>query len=125
MDALMLFWMFLIGIIVGILGGITLVYKTAVSPLHTKIDELKSEEHSPSSTYGKTPEHFAPFMKNYPYETQNFRFIGNPIDGIQFNDDEILFIEFTSNTSKRTQTKNKIKKLIENRKIEWFEFMLK
>lgn len=90
-----------------------------------KIEKLTSEKQSLSTTYGKITEQFAPFMKNYPYHTQGFRFIGSPIDGIQFNDDQILFVEFKTNKSKLTNTQNKIKKLVSNGKIAWFEFKIK
>ena len=125
MDPLMTFWIFLIGIIIGVIAGITLVYRAAISPLHKKIEKLTTEKQSLSTTYGKITEQFAPFMKNYPYATQNFRFIGSPIDGIQFNDNQILFVEFKTNKSKLTNTQNKIKNLIKNGKISWFEFKIK
>ncbi len=121
----MMFWIFLIGIIFGVIAGITLVYRAAVSPLHKKINRLTTEKQSLSTTYGKITEQFAPFMKNYPYSTQNFRFIGSPIDGIQFNENQILFVEFKTNKSKLTNTQNKIKKLVDNGKIAWFEFKMK
>ncbi len=121
----MMFWIFLIGIIFGVIAGITLVYRAAVSPLHKKINRLTTEKQSLSTTYGKITEQFAPFMKNYPYPTQNFRFIENPIDGIQFNDNQILFVEFKTNKSKLTTTQNKIKKLVKEGKIVWFEFIMK
>ena len=120
-----MFWIFLIGIIFGVIAGITLVYRTAVSPLHKKINRLTTEKQSLSTTYGKITEQFAPFMKNYPYSPQNFRFIRSPIDGIQFNDNQILFVEFKTNKSKLTHTQNKIKKLVNNGKIAWFEFKIK
>jgi predicted Holliday junction resolvase-like endonuclease len=125
MDPLMLFWIFLIGIIVGVIGGITLVYKAAVSPLHTKIATLTSEQQSLATTYGKIPKHISPFMDNYPYSLQNFRFIENPVDGIQFNDDGILFVAFKTDTSQLTPTQNRIKTLIQNKKISWYEFIMK
>jgi len=43
MEILMLFWFFLIGIIVGVIIGLTLVYRTAVSPLHKEIEKLSNE----------------------------------------------------------------------------------
>jgi len=121
----MMFWIFLIGIIVGVVGGLTLVYRAAVSPLHKKIKKLTTEKQSLSTTYGRITEQFAPFMKDYPYSTQNFRFIGSPIDGIQFNDNQILFVEFKTNKSKLTSSQHKIKKLVKEGKISWFEFRMK
>lgn len=116
----MAFWIFLIGIIAGLILGITLVYRTAISPLHKKI-EKSSEKQSSATSYDKTIEQFDPTMLyNYPFAYENFRFIGDPVDGIQFDDDRILFVEFKTDQS--NPMKNKIKELVENGKIEWFEF---
>jgi predicted Holliday junction resolvase-like endonuclease len=120
MDPLMTFWIFLIGIIIGLIAGIILVYRTAVSPLHKKIENPSSQQSS-DTTYDKTMEQFDPTMlANYPFAYENFRFIGDPVDGIQFDDDRILFVEFKTDQS--NPTKNKIKELVDAGKIEWFEF---
>ena len=121
----MIFWTFLIGIIAGLMLGIILVYKSAIFPLRKKIKELTSQKQSLSTTYGKITEQFAPFMKNYPYSPENFRFIGNPIDGIQFEDDHIIFVEFKTHKSKLTTSQNRIKKLVDGGRIKWFEFRTK
>jgi hypothetical protein len=122
MDPLMAFWIFLIGIIVGLVAGITLVYRTAISPLHKKI-EKPYDEQSPTTSYDKSVEQFDPtVLYNYPFAYENFRFIGDPIDGMQFEDDRIIFVEFKTDQAKPNPIKSKIKELVENRKIEWFEF---
>jgi len=125
MDPLVVFWVFLIGTIAGLLIGITLVYRSAVSPLRKKIEELSSQKQSLSTTYGKISEQFAPFMEKYPYSHENFRFIGNPVDGIQFEKDCIYFVEFKTNKSKLSSMQQHIKKLVENGRIKWFEFRMK
>ena len=122
MDPLMAFWVFLIGILVGLIAGITLVYRTAVSPLHKKTE--KSSEEPSTTIYDKAIEQFDPTMlNNYPFAYENFRFIGDPIDGIQFEDDRILFVEFKTDQS--NPIKNKMKELVKTGKIEWFEFKVK
>ncbi len=125
MDPLMTFWVFLIGIIIGVIFGITLVYRVAISPLHKKIEKLSSEKESLSIAYNKITEQFASSMEKYPYSTENFRYIGDPIDGIQFEDDQILFVEFKTEKSKLNVKQNKIKKLVKEGKVKWFEFKMK
>jgi len=61
-------------------------------------------------------------LNNYPFTYENFRFIGDPIDGMQFEDDRILFVEFKRSQSTQNPMKNKIKELAKKGKIEWFEF---
>lgn len=124
MDPFMIFWIFLIGIIVGVILGVTLLHRTAISPLHRKIDNLTSEKQALSTTYDMTTEQFAPTMEQYPYPTERFRFIGTPIDGIQFEDDQILFVKFRIHESKLNATQNRIKKLVKEGKVKWFEFKI-
>jgi len=85
-------------------------------------DEVISAKQSQSTLYGKITEHFAPFMEKYPYDRKRFRFIGSPIDGIQFEDDKVVFIEIKSAKSALQSNQRKIRKLIQERKVEWFEF---
>ena len=125
MDSLMAFWVLLIGIIIGLIFGITLLYRAAISPLHKKIDKLSSEKEHLTASYDKITEQFASSAEKYPYSKENFRYIGDPIDGIQFEDDQILFVKFKTDKSKLNTKQNKIKKLVRERKVNWFEFRTK
>jgi hypothetical protein len=108
MDILMTIWLFLIGIVIGVIAGVALSFRQAISPLHQRIGKLTTEP-------GLTLE----AMKYYPYNLQRFRFIGDPLDGIQFEDNKILFVQLSK---KRTPEQNHIKKLVEEGNVEWFEF---
>ena len=112
MDPFVTFWILLIGIIIGVIFGVTLVHRTAVYPLHKKIDKLTNKQFDQS-------------MEQYPYNSDNFRYIGDPVDGIPFEDDQILFVEFKTDKSKPNLVQQKVKKLIENGKIKWFEYQVK
>jgi predicted Holliday junction resolvase-like endonuclease len=125
MDPLMTFWVFLIGIIIGVIFGITLVYKVAISPLHKKIEKFTSEKESISTAWDKITEQYASPAEKYPYSKENFRFIGSPIDGVQFEDDQILFVELKTDKSTLNAKQNKIKKLVKEGKVKWFEFKTK
>ncbi len=114
MDPFVYIYAFLIGLLFGFLAGVTYIYRKVVSP-------LKRDKKSISVLHGKIMEQFAPFMKNYPYETKKFRFIGSPIDGIQFEDDKILFVEFKTGNSKLSEEEKRIKEIVEKKKVEWFE----
>ena len=98
--------MFLIGCIAGVVLGLTLVYRTAVSPLHKKIEKFSGEKQ------------LEPYMDSYPFDTHNFRFIGDPIDGLQFEDNRILFVKFNLENSEKSK---KIKKLVDKKLVEWLE----
>ena len=44
-------------------------------------------------------EQFMPFVHNYPWDPGRFRFIGSPIDGIQFEEDRVIIVEFKTGSS--------------------------
>jgi len=94
-------------------------------PLKEERKELEEKKKSMASLYGKITEQFAPFMFSYPYNAKRFRFIGSPIDGIQFEDDKIIFVEFKAAGGKLTPEQKKIKEMVENKKVEWFSFEIK
>ena len=125
MDPFMILWIFLLGILTGFLIGIVLIHRIVAVPLKKEKRELEERKRSMATLYGKITEQFAPFMEAYPYDARRFRFIGSPIDGIQFEDDKIVFVEFKAANSKLTQEQKKIKKLVEDKKVEWFSFEIK
>ncbi|MDO8628819.1 MAG: Holliday junction resolvase-like protein [Nanoarchaeota archaeon] len=71
--------------------------------------------------HGKNWEQFTPFMKDFPGNKENFRFLGTPIDGIIFDDEEIKFIEIKTGTSRLSDKQERIKNLIEKKKVSWKE----
>ena len=79
---------------------------------------------SQSSKYGKMTEQFMPFISDYPWDPQSFRFIGSPIDGVQFEDDKVVFVEFKTATSKLSARQRLIRDLIGEGRIEFREFRL-
>lgn len=84
-------------------------------------ENLKYDYKSMHVKHGKSFEQLFPFMRNYSYKYRNFRFIGDPIDGLSFEDNKIIFIEFKTGTSKLSEKQKKIKELIKNKKVEWEE----
>ncbi len=70
-------------ILTGILGLVTLLfilYVKRLGRLHQEeLTSLDSKKRSLSTVYGKTTEQFAPFMERYPFNSQDFRFIGTQL----------------------------------------------
>lgn len=114
MDPLMSLWVFFIGIMIGIIIGVGLSHRNAVVPLQKKIETTSSQlkEHQE-------------LMQYYPFDHENFRFIGSPVDGIQFEADRILFVLFKKENLSLTVEQERIKKILEEGKVSWFEFMTK
>jgi predicted Holliday junction resolvase-like endonuclease len=111
MDPLMTVWVFVIGIFMGSIIGIILSYRTVVVPLHQTVDHLTTQD-----------ERYHEKMKYYPYASEQFRFLNGPVDGIQFNDDEVLFVCFREENTPMTRDQEKVKNLVDAGKIRWYEF---
>lgn len=122
MDPLMVLWVFLFGMVFGVIVGLILVYRAVVSPLRKRFETIVQQKQSLSTVYGRITEQFAPFMDSYPFSPQNFRFIGSPVDGVQFEEDKVVFVEFKTNKSNLSPLQRRIKRLIQNKRVEWFEF---
>lgn len=111
MDSLMTIWVFFIGCIIGIILGIVLSYRTAVTPMRHTVEQLTSQN-----------QQYHEKMKYYPFDSERFRFLGGPVDGIQFEEDSIMFICFKEGNNPITKEQEKIKNLLKKGKIQWFEF---
>jgi len=110
----MTLWVLIIGIIIGVLLGVWISYRTTVTPLQERMQTITNQKQQYQET-----------MKYYPYDPDNFRFIGSPINGIQFEEDSILFVRLYTDSTPRTKEQDHIKTLVEQGNVRWFEFMTK
>ncbi len=90
-----------------------------------RISELKFQKYSLSSKYGKITEQFLPFLDAFPYNPSNFRFLGTPIDGVQFEEDKIIFFEFKSADGRLSPKQTNIRRLIQDKKVTFEEIKLR
>ena len=77
-----------------------------------------------SSSYGKMTEQFLPLAAAYPWDARYFRFLGSPIDGVQFNDDQIVLVEFKSGRSKLSERQRNVRKLVQDGKVTFREIRI-
>jgi predicted Holliday junction resolvase-like endonuclease len=96
---------------------LTLVLKRTLGGLSREGSLRRSE----STRYGQITEQFMPFISDYPYDSKQFRFLGSPIDGVQFEEDKIVMIEFKSAGSKLSTRQRKIRNLIKEGKVDFQE----
>ncbi len=79
---------------------------------------------------GKTLEKLIPFLEKFKHNSHDVKWLGDPIDLVVFdgysegNPQKITFLEVKSGNSKLTPNQNKIKKLVEKKKVEWEEFRI-
>jgi predicted Holliday junction resolvase-like endonuclease len=108
----------------GILIVLLILYLMTRKELHQLKqihEELLHEHRSSNIKHGMSFEQLFPFMSTYPYHPRNFRFIGTPIDGLSFEEDKVVFIEFKTGKSSLSSLQQRIKELILRKKVEWKE----
>jgi len=117
---------FMLEIVLGLIvvALIIAIFFLAASFLSVKenYNQLLFSKQSQSVKYGQFTEQWLPFSSKFPYHAQNFRFIGKPIDGLCFEDDKIVFVEFKTNKSQLSDSQRRVRELIDKKKVEWLEF---
>ncbi|HEV2473354.1 MAG TPA: Holliday junction resolvase-like protein [Chthonomonadales bacterium] len=121
--------MTLSGQMIAVFGALVVAASIAIIGLAARLRaaraELQSErmrQKSISASYGRISEQWFPLMERYPYDSSNFRFLGTPIDGVQFEADRILFVEFKSRTSELSPLQKRLKRLVQEGRVQWEEF---
>ncbi|MFH1588323.1 MAG: Holliday junction resolvase-like protein [Candidatus Diapherotrites archaeon] len=94
------------------------------SKLEQKLIELNSRKISQSVKYGQLTEQWIPFTKDFPFNPADFKFLGKPIDGIVFDENEIVFCEFKTNKSMLNESQKRIKSLVKEKKVNWMEYRI-
>ena len=110
-----------------VLAFVLYMYKRAWDEnrrLSRVIEGLHFDKKSLSVKHGKVSEQFMPFMQSYPYNKENFRFIGSPIDGMQFEDDRVVFVEFKTGDSRLSAKQESVKSLVNDKKVEFREIRI-
>src|SRR5688572_23939753 len=97
-------------------------YKRRFDAMREELEEERSRQRSLSTVYGRISQQWFPLMDRHPYDARGFRFLGAPIDGIQFEEDKIVFCEFKANRSGLTPEQRHIRKLVQAGKVYWEEF---
>jgi predicted Holliday junction resolvase-like endonuclease len=86
--------------------------------------KLINQKKSSEVRLGQIGEHLAPFLTDWPWDSKNFRFLGNPVDGIQFNDDEVIFVEIKTGKSQLSKNQRVVRDLIKIGRVKWAEFRI-
>jgi len=87
--------------------------------LTTKLAKEVHRNKSVEVRTGQIMEKMAPFMEVFNHDPRNAQFLGNPIDYVIFNEDEIVFMEVKSGKARATKKQNNIKKLVEEGKVRF------
>jgi len=92
-------------------------YLALKEELKKNISDRKSDE----VRLGQIAEQIAPFLDKINYNPKSMRFLGSPIDFVVFDTEKIVFIEVKTGNSRLTPKQRDIRKLIQDKKVEFEE----
>ena len=87
--------------------------------LYDRLQKELFRKRSLSVKYGKLTEQFLPLADSFPWNPEHFRFLGSPIDGIQFEHDQIVLVEFKSAKSQLSTGQRHIRDLVNNGRVKF------
>tara|TARA_Y100001938_G_C7937308_1_gene352461 strand:+ start:148 stop:525 length:378 start_codon:yes stop_codon:yes gene_type:complete len=90
-----------------------------------KYNKLLSQKKQSEVRLGQIAEHLVPLLDPFPYDPKKAQFLGSPIDFVVFEDNVISFVEVKTGRSQLTKKQRNIKRLVENKQVEWTTIRLK
>ena len=111
MDISILWW-----VVAGLSVALALALAAALQ-FHKRWKQELFRKRSQISKYGKLTEQFLPLADSFPWDPGNFRFLGTPIDGVQFEDDSIILVEFKAANSQLSPRQRHIRDLVSDGKV--------
>jgi len=90
-------------------------------------DKLSKTIHQKKSSevrLGKIGENLAPFTDIWPWDPNNFRFVGSPVDGMQFTEDMIYIVEIKTGNSRLSKYQAKCRDLVMEGKITFVTYRI-
>lgn len=98
------------------------IFVKEIAQLNERLNKVVHQKKSSEVRLGKIGENMAPFFLEWPYDPNKFRFLGDPVDGISFNDDEIVFVEIKTGKARLTTSQKLAKELIKKGKVKFATF---
>lgn len=83
-----------------------------------------SQRKSREVLFGQSAEKIAPFLDEFGFDPRDSQFLGQPIDYVVFDEEEVCFVEIKTGKARLTSKQRRIKKLIENKKVSWKELRI-
>ena len=115
----------LLVLVIVLLAAIVLILFRKLIAMQKEFSELLFAKQSQSVKYGKMTEQWIPFVKDFPFNPSDFRFLGSPVDGIVFDESKIVFCEFKTADSVLSEKQKRIRDLVKGKNVEWMQFNLK
>tara|TARA_B110000977_G_scaffold135215_1_gene172021 strand:+ start:521 stop:934 length:414 start_codon:yes stop_codon:yes gene_type:complete len=124
---------FLITLLLIGIGVVTFLFRKKIAELESNFENERAEirrdakKRSGAVQWGKTIEHFVPFMSDFPVAPEDCTFLGMPIDYVAFSNTgsktkcSVHFVEVKSGSAFLMGKQKNIKKAIEEGRVHWHE----
>ena len=99
-----------------------MIMEKQISHLNEEIKRKGEYIRNAYRKFGRTFENFVPFTKSFFKEDRdNFKFLGQPIDGIIFGKFGITFVKIKTGKSELTENQKRVRELIKQGKVNFWE----
>ncbi len=112
-----------------VLAGMVLGFAVAYLVLEIRFrTAVRSISRSFDVKRGRFVEQLAPYLKNFPYDPRDVRFIGAPVDFIVFDglsdgkDVSIVFVEVKSGKAGLNDNERRIREAVEKKRVKYVIF---
>jgi len=87
---------------------------------YAKLMHLKK---SSETRIGLVGEQLSPYLEEWPFDdARQFRLISSPIDGVNFGEDEVTFVEIKTGKSRLSKSQKRVRELVRQGKVSYIEF---
>lgn len=107
-----------------VLAVLVLLLAAGLRSALRRLRRLASLKQSQATRHGQTLEQFAPLLEGWPWDPKGFRFLGAPVDGVQFTDDGVVFVEIKTGRSTLNAVQRRIREQVEAGRVSWREIRL-
>lgn len=93
-------------------------HRDAVGRLREELDWAAAERRRLVTERNGWSDQWAPLLSAYPYDPRRFRFLGAPVEGVQFEDDRVVFVSLGRAPSEGAE---RVKELVRAGRVEFHE----
>jgi predicted Holliday junction resolvase-like endonuclease len=86
---------------------------------------IRSQKKSSEVRLGQIAEQLTPFLDHFKYDPKKCQFLGQPIDYIVFDQNEVVFIEVKTGNARLTDSQKKIRNNVNAKRVRFEEIRIK
>ena len=109
-----------VALIAAVLALVLVVryHREAVGKLREELEWSGAERRRLAQQRSAWGEQWAPLLSGYPYDPRGFRFLGSPVEGVQFEADRVVFVSL--GLAPRAEAE-RVKELVRAGRVEFLD----